>query len=42
MVESSLEFDPEVKEPLTRRIMVQRDLPDFGLEVRTVSTADGC
>lgn len=42
MVEQNVRFDPARKEELTRTIMVERKLPQFGAECNRVSYMDGC
>ena len=42
MVEDNLEFAPERKSEIENIIMVQKKLPDFGLEIEKVSYEDGC
>ena len=42
MVEDNLEFAPERKSEIENIIMVEKKLPDFGLEIEKVSYEDGC
>ena len=42
MVESNLEFAPEEKADVENVIMVEKKLPDFGIEIERVNYEDGC
>ena len=42
MAERGYRFSPAEKERIMQKLMVEKRLPDFGLEVERVSYADGC
>ena len=42
MVEDNLHFAPECKSEIEDIIMVQKKLPDFGIEIEKVNYEDGC
>lgn len=42
MVEDNLTFRPEDKEQINKTIMVDKQLPDFGEEIKAVGYEDGC
>ena len=42
MVEDNLRFAPEAKSEIENVIMVEKKLPDFGIEVERVNYEDGC
>ena len=42
MVEDNLRFAPEAKSKIENVIMVEKKLPDFGIEVERVNYEDGC
>ena len=42
MVEANLRFAPEKKDEIYERLMVERQLPDFGRPIQKTSYEDGC